>query len=229
MADPPELVYGINPVRELVSEFPADVREILLARPRRDPRLRSILEAAEAHGIPVHLRPQHALARLAGTPHHQGLVAIVAEFRYMPFDTLLDTMSAAQHPLLLLLDRIQDPGNLGALIRSAHLLGADAVIIPRDRAARVTPAARKAAAGATEHLPVVRVTNVVRTMERLFKDAGIWWVGLDAGAPGTLEETDLTLPLGLVVGGEERGARQLTRKRCHFLCRIPSRGGRGVD
>ncbi len=228
MAEPQEFVYGINPIHELVAAYPEEVQEILIARHRKDPRIRRLLEAAESRGIPVHGRPNEALTRLAGNVHHQGLVAVVSGFRYTPLDTLVTRLEQVRTPLVLLLDGIQDPGNLGALIRSAHVLGADAVIIPRDRAARVTPAARKASAGATEHLPVVRVTNVARTMVHLFEEVGIWWVGLDAEAGGLLHETDLDAPLGLVIGGEGKGMRQLTRKRCHFLCKIPSAGTTGV-
>ena len=229
MADSVEIVYGINAVKEITTGFPGDVKEILVGKARPNPRIHGVLEEAEKHDIPVHRRPLPALTRLTGTEHHQGLVAIVKPFRYTSWEALEDRLSSSAPPLLLLLDGIQDPGNLGALLRSAALLHADAVLIPRKRAARVTPAARKAAAGAAEHIPVVLITNVARTMERLFKDHGVWWVGLDADATSTLEDVDLTSPIGIVTGGEGDGMRPLTRKRCHHLCRIPCRTTPGVD
>ncbi len=229
MAEPLEFVYGINPVREVVSGFPEDVREILVGKMRPNPRVDIILEQAGSRHIPVHRRPLQALTRLTGTEHHQGILAIVKPYRYASWEMLEDVLSATATPLVLLLDGIQDPGNLGALVRSAALLGVDAVLLPRKRSARVTPVVRKASAGAVEHIPIVPITNAARTMEALFKGHGIWWVGLDAGATSRLEEVDLTSPIGIVVGGEGAGMRQLTRKRCHHLCRIPYRATPGVD
>jgi len=221
MASPEEYIYGINSVVEAISAHPEEVTEILLARDRRDPRLRRLLDRVQNHQIKVHPRPTHVLSQLAGNDHHQGVVAVVRGFQYMSLEATLQGIPEDETPLLLLLDGIQDPGNLGALIRSAHVLGAHGVIIPKNRAAGVTPTVRKASAGAAAHLPVVQVTNLARTMVNLFKKHGMWMVGLDQMAEQSLPALDLTVPLGLVIGGEGKGLRELTQKRCQLLGKIP--------
>lgn len=225
-----EYVYGINTVLELVSHYPGEVRELLLARDKRDPRLAGLLEQAEAAGIVIHSRPSTVLSKLAGNDHHQGLVAVVEGFRYTELETLQEQLKSTAQPLVVVLDGIQDPGNLGALLRSAHLMGASGVVVPKDRACGVTPAARKASAGAAMHLPVVQATNIVRAMELLFEGQGLWMLGLDQGAPQTLDQLDLTVPVGLVVGGEEKGIRPIVRKACQLKGRIPQLAqSTGVD
>lgn len=234
MSGSDEYIYGINAISEMLGSHPADVREILLARDRRDPRIKQLLELADKAGIKVHPRPTEVLTRLAGNEHHQGLVAVVRGFSYAELSDLQRILSEKQEngqvPLVLVLDSIQDPGNLGGLIRSAHVLGAHGVIIPQDRAAGVTPAVRKASAGALAHMPIVQVVNLARTLEKLFEDSGLWVLGLDQEAPKMLSGLDLTVPLALVVGSEGKGMRPLTRKHCQMLGKIPqiSHAG-GVD
>ena len=222
-----EYVYGINTVQEMLSAHPEEVLELLLARDRRDPRLKRLLDMADTRGIKVHPRPTEVLSRLAGNDHHQGLVAVVRGFKYTTFEELVAQLSGVERPLVVLLDGVQDPQNLGALIRSAHILGAQGVIIPQDRAAGVTPTARKSSAGAVVHVPVVQVVNLARTMDALFEKHGLWMVGLDQDAPSDLSALDLTVPVGLVIGGEGRGLRPLTQKRCQLMGRIPSLAAAG--
>lgn len=231
MSGTDEYIYGINAIMEVLSGHPGEVRELLLARDRRDPRLKTLLELADKAGIKVHPRPNEVLTRLAGNEHHQGLVGVVKGFAYQPLSELQEQLREKQAqgvvPLVLALDSIQDPGNLGALIRSAHVLGAHAVIIPQDRAVGVTPAVRKASAGALAHVAVVQVVNLARTLEQLFEDSGLWVLGLDQDAPGPLSKLDLTVPLALVVGGEGKGMRPLTRKHCQLMGRIPQTSSPG--
>jgi 23S rRNA (guanosine2251-2'-O)-methyltransferase len=151
-------------------------------------------------------------------------VAVVAVYRYRELDDLLEVARAAgEPPLLVVLDGIEDPQNLGAIIRSAHALGAHGVVIPKDRAAGVTPAAAKASAGAVEHCPVARVTNLAQAMEAL-KEAGVWTIATDASGTEELSAVDLTVPTALVIGAEGSGVRPLVRRSCDRTVRIAMKG-----
>jgi 23S rRNA (guanosine2251-2'-O)-methyltransferase len=173
----------------------------------------------------VRRRERADLERLAGNSHHQGLVLRVAPFDYTDLDDFLAARAGEDAPLfLLMLDAIQDPQNLGALIRSAACAGAQGVIIPKDRACGVTPVVEKASAGAVETVPVIQVTNLVQALERL-KQAGCWAFGLDGGADKSIYQADLRGGLVLVVGGEGEGLRPLVRKQCDVLLAIPQYGG----
>jgi 23S rRNA (guanosine2251-2'-O)-methyltransferase len=155
---------------------------------------------------------------------HQGIVAVVADYRYREVEDILAAARlAGKPPLLVLLDGVEDPHNLGAVVRSAHALGAHGVVIPRDRAASVTPSAAKASAGAVEHLPIVQVTNLVRAIEDL-KEAGIWTVAAVPDGDQDLASVDLRGPIALVIGGEGQGVRPLVRKSCDHAARIPMEG-----
>jgi len=168
--------------------------------------------------------PREKLDRLAGTDRHQGVVAVVADYRYRELGELLEGARAAgAPPLVVVLDGIEDPQNLGAIIRSAHALGAHGVVIPKDRAAGITPAAAKASAGAVEHCPVARVTNLAQALERL-KEAGVWTVATDASADEPISAVDLTVPTALVIGSEGAGVRPLVRRTCDRVARIPMQG-----
>jgi 23S rRNA (guanosine2251-2'-O)-methyltransferase len=172
----------------------------------------------------VRAAPRQKLDRLAGTDRHQGVVAVVADFRYAEVDDLLAAAAASGvPPLLVVLDGVEDPHNLGAIIRSAHALGAHGVVIPKDRAVGVTPAAAKASAGAVERCLVARVTNVAKTLEDL-KKAGVWSVALAADGPRPLSELDLRGATALVLGSEGEGLRPLVRKTCDLSASIPMTG-----
>ena len=218
-------VHGLNPVRELLRAGAEGIAELWLA-PGGD-RGRTFAELqrlAEAAGAKVRDAPRPRLDRLAGTDRHQGVVAVVADYRYRELGELLEVArAAAEPPLLVLLDGIEDPQNLGAIIRSAHALGAHGVVIPRDRAAGVTAAVAKASAGAVEHCAVARVTNLARTVEEL-KEAGVWSVALAADGEAALPEVDLTDAHGAGDGSEGAGVRPLVRRTCDRVARIAMRG-----
>ncbi len=219
------VVYGMNPVRELLRAGGEGIAELWLAegagRHRAFGELQRLTRCTAAK---VRTAPRQKLDRLAGSQAHQGVVAVVADYRYRDLDELLAAARASgQPPLLVLLDGVEDPQNLGAIIRSAHALGAHGVVIPRDRAAGVTPAAAKASAGAVEHCPVARVVNLAQTLEEL-KGQGMWAVAADAGGERLLPEVDLTGPVALVVGGEGRGVRPLVRRTCDYIARVPMAG-----
>lgn len=219
-------VYGLNPVRELLRAGAEGLSELWLAEGgERQRAFAELARLGRQAGAKVRLAPRGRLDRLAGTPRHQGVVAVVADYRYRELRDLLEAARArGEPPLLVALDGIEDPQNLGAIVRSAHALGAHGVVIPRDRAAGVTPAAAKASAGAVEHCPVARVVNLARTVESLRED-GLWAVAATADAERSLEEVDLSGPLLLVVGGEGEGIRPLVRRSCDQAARIPM-GGR---
>ncbi len=217
-----ELACGINAVEALLLHHPERVTQLWIAHARG--RVENLIESARRSGITVQQARPERLDRMADGAPHQG---IVAEFRAAePLgDSALDELveAAGAKALLLVLDQVQDPHNLGACMRSAAGAGAQAVVIPRDRAASLTPAARKAAAGAAETLALVEVANLARALERL-QDLGVWCVGLAGEAETRLHQADLTGPLALVLGGEQDGLRQLTRKRCDSLVRIAMPG-----
>jgi 23S rRNA (guanosine2251-2'-O)-methyltransferase len=219
------VVYGMNPVRELLRSDAEGVAELWLAEGGERPRAFAELErAARDRGAKVRSAPRQRLDRLAGVTQHQGIVAVVADYRYREVEEILAAAAASgRPPLVVLLDGVEDPHNLGAIVRSAHALGAHGVVVPRDRASGVTPSAAKASAGAVEHVPVARVTNLVRTLEEL-KEAGIWAVGLVPDGDQDLARVDMRGPTALVIGGEGQGIRPLVRKCCDHVARIPMAG-----
>lgn len=188
------------------------------------PRLRRIVAFARAQGIPVKLLDRKALTSLAGTADHQGIVAQVAEVRYVEVEELLEeSQGRREPPFLLILDGVEDPGNFGALLRTAEATGAHGVVIPKDRAAGVSPTVAKAAAGALEHLHLARVPNIPQLLAVL-KRQGLWIYGTDVSGGRAPQEVDMTLPLALVLGGEGRGLRSLVRSSCDLLISIPMVG-----
>ncbi len=218
-------MYGLNPVRELLRAGAEGLSELWLAEGgERERAFAELVRLGREAGAKVRLAPRARLDRIAGTPRHQGVGAVVADYRYRELEDLLEAARArGGPPLLVALDGVEDPQNLGAIIRSAHALGAHGVVIPRDRAAGVTPAAAKASAGAVEHCPVARVVNLARAVETL-REAGLWAVATAADAGRSLEEVALSGPLLLVVGGEGRGIRPLVRRGCDESARIPMAG-----
>ncbi len=230
------IVFGVGPVRELLRGHRPDVSALWLSRSRaelgdrrggaRDP-LAELAELAERHQIAVDRRDPAELDALAGPGAvHQGVVAIAGAYHYAELDDLVALASAAGPAgLLVALDGVTDPHNLGAIARSAHVLGAQGLIMPRDRSAAVSAAATKASAGATEHLAMARVTNLSRALEEL-KQAGLWTAALAAG-PGArpLWQLDAAVPLCLVLGAEGGGIRPLVARNCDFQLEIPMRAG----
>lgn len=207
----------------MLARHPERVASVMLAERRDDARVRAIEELARRQQRPVERIGAEALRRLVGDVVHQGVIAEITPLAPWGEDELLAALASATAPLLLALDGVQDPHNLGACLRTADACGALAVIVPRDRAAQLTPAVRKVAAGAAEATPVVAVTNLVRTI-KLLKEAGLWVVGADAAAQAQADSVDLKGPVLLVLGGEGTGLRQLTRQNCDFLVRLPQLG-----
>jgi 23S rRNA (guanosine2251-2'-O)-methyltransferase len=202
----------------------APLEEILVAEGVGGRFAAEVRDLARAAGVRLKQMPRSALDRLCRSAHHQGVAARRAVFAYQDLEDLLEKLQGLpEAALLVAADSLNDPMNLGNLCRSALAAGAQGLIIPRDRAAGVTPAVIKAAAGALETLPVCRVTNLADTLLRL-KEAGLWVVGAEAGAPQSLYDADLTMPLTLVIGGEDTGIRPRVRRQCDLVVSIPLAG-----
>jgi len=219
------LVTGLHGVCAALRQHPEQVLALWVDGARRDQRLGELLDLAERHGITPQSATRKTLDRLAGGSRHQGAVARLrgTGARDEAFlDSLLDGLDQA--PLLLILDGVQDPHNLGACLRSADAAGVQAVIAPKDRSVGLTPVVTKVASGAVEHIPLVRVTNLARTLKRLRDRYGVWLVGATGAAEKSLYELDLCGPLGLVMGAEGEGMRRLTAESCDYLARLPMRG-----
>jgi 23S rRNA (guanosine2251-2'-O)-methyltransferase len=214
----PEAVYGINAVREIIGSRPVDY--LLVAQGQHGPRLQEIIEACRSRGISVRFAPRPALDRAAGTPRHQGVVAVCAAKAYDDLETLV---GPDERPLVVVLDGVEDPANLGAVVRSAVAAGASGVVIPERRAAGLSPAVARAAAGALEHSRIARVTNLTRALVDL-KQRGLWIYGFEAQAEKSYLELDYTGSCALVLGGEGHGLHRLVREACDQLASIPLHG-----
>lgn len=225
MAAARELIYGVHSVAAALQRDPAKVLEIQVAEgARSQPRLTELLQEARGVGIPVRTCSREILDELVAEGAHQGIIAWrkpSPPLTEHDLDDLLARLTVP--PLLLVLDGVQDPHNLGACLRTADAAGAHAVISPRDRAVGLTPVVRKVASGAAESVSFIQVTNLARTLREL-KDKGIWLVGADAESEMDLFAADLRGPLALVIGAEGQGLRRLTREHCDFLVRIPMAG-----
>jgi 23S rRNA (guanosine2251-2'-O)-methyltransferase len=218
-----ETIYGLHAVRVMLERHPTRVVAVRLAERRDDARVREIEELARRHQRPVDRVDLHTLTQQLGEVAHQGVAAVITPLPPWTEDQLLAALAEARAPLLLALDGVQDPHNLGACLRTADACGALAVIVPRDRAAQLTSTVRKVAVGAAETTPVVAVTNLVRTL-KLLKEAGLWVVGADAEAEKRAQQVDLKGPVVIVFGAEGTGLRQLTRQNCDFMVRLPQLG-----
>jgi len=219
-----EAIYGINPVKVLLAQETSPLKKIIIADGRSGSPVKEIIDGARQKKIPVEWMPRQHLDELTGRTDHQGIVALRDSFAYADLDDVLKNRNPhLSHDLILILDSILDPQNLGSIIRSAHCLGANGVVIPTDRAASVTPAVIKASAGSAEELPVARVTNLSQTIDGL-KDKGFWIYGADAHGGGNIREQNFNSPVGLVLGSEAKGLRPLVKKKCDFLVTIPMAG-----
>jgi 23S rRNA (guanosine2251-2'-O)-methyltransferase len=218
------IVYGLHAVRAVLARRPADIIRLMVAQDRDDVRQRELRKLAADHGLPLVAATIAELDRLCGGVRHQGAVAEVRPSTAMDENDLLDLLVGAASPaLVLVLDGVTDPHNLGACLRSADAAGVVAVVAPRDRAVGLTPAVRKVAAGAAETTPFAQVTNLARTLRDL-KSAGLWIVGTAADAERELFDAELTGPLAIVMGSEGQGMRRLTRECCDFCVRLPMLG-----
>jgi 23S rRNA (guanosine2251-2'-O)-methyltransferase len=217
-------IGGINSVRAALDLGAQAISGVWLDRRRRDRRLAELAGLARAAGLAVRQVDRSTLDAAADGINHQGVLAWVKapdSRKAQDLDTLLDGLDGP--PLLLVLDGVTDPHNLGACLRSADGAGVHAVIAPKDKAVGLTPVAVKVASGAAESVPFVQVTNLARTLDGL-KERGIWLIGTAGDASQTLFETDLKGPVALVLGSEGKGLRRLTRERCDILARLPMQG-----
>ena len=220
-----DYLYGVNPAREALEGQGRQPLELLIANGERSVRLEELSELAKKQQLKVTFRDRRDLDRLAGHSNHQGVLLRLEPFKYADLDELLAAWRNSGRPaFFLLLDSITDPHNLGAILRSAEVVGCHGVIQAKDRSCPVTPVVEKTAAGALSHLPLCQVTNLSRTIEEL-KKAGVWCYGLagDAGSQD-LYATDLSGNLALVVGSEGKGLRPNIRNHCDALLAIPMRG-----
>ena len=219
-----DMVYGINPVMEALKAQRRQIRELLIVTGRRDRRMDELEALAREKGVPVTRMDGEALEALCGTDHHQGAALQAGALPGMaPEDLLQVAQKRGEEPFIVLLDSIEDPRNLGAIIRTAHCAGAHGVVVPKDRSAQLTGLVSKASAGALEHMPVAVVTNLAKAMETL-KEGGLWLAGLDADGECSLFGGDFKGPLGIVVGSEGKGIRPLVKKGCDFIVSIPLKG-----
>jgi 23S rRNA (guanosine2251-2'-O)-methyltransferase len=214
-------LYGFHAVTSRLRVHPGSVRVLYVADARRDARLKELVERAATAGLSVHPVDDRRLEELAGTDRHQGVVALVdPSLPHVTLDDILDGDNPAR--LLLVLDGVTDPHNLGACLRSADAFGVDAVIVPKDRAVGVNATVAKAASGAADTVPVIMVTNLARALKDM-KEHGVWILGADAGAE-SLFDADLAGPVAWVLGAEGEGLRRLTRESCDRIVGIPLMG-----
>jgi 23S rRNA (guanosine2251-2'-O)-methyltransferase len=220
-----QTLYGIHPVEEALKAGKRRFDHVLVARERRDDRLEAIVALARDLKIRVRTEPRETLTDIARTPAHQGVVAIVRAQQFLTIEDILqiDPPTAAAR-LVLALDGIEDPQNLGALLRSADGAGVDSVVMTERRAAPLSAVAAKAAAGAQEHLRIARVVNLVRALEEL-KRQNLWIIGLDERGTTDYDQFDFTGDCVLVMGREGEGLHELVRRTCDHLLRIPMAGG----
>jgi 23S rRNA (guanosine2251-2'-O)-methyltransferase len=219
-----QVIYGINPLLEVLLSHPAMLEKIVVADGRGGDEVHKILRLAAEHGVPHEFGRRERLEKLAPHQVHQGVVGICREQEYVTVDEVIaHRHEKSKYDLVVLLDSVTDPQNLGSIIRTAHCCGANGVIIPENRAASVTASVAKASAGAVQYLPTAIVVNLVRTIEYL-KTRGFWIYGADGEARMDIDAPDYQGNIALVMGSEGRGIRPLIRKKCDFLISIPMRG-----
>ncbi len=215
-------IYGINAVAEALKARGRAFQWVGVAKERHDLRLQRVVDECRKVGIAVRFLPRPELDRMAGNGAHQGVVAVTSAKQYNELEDVIEA-KRGQHSLIVVLDGIEDPHNLGAVLRTADAAGADGVVIPERRAAGVTAIVAKSSAGASEHLPIARVTNIARTIEEL-KAKNLWIVGLDERGSQTYDTLDYNMDCAVVLGAEGKGIHDLVRRKCDFLVSIPMLG-----
>lgn len=219
-----DILYGLHPVEEALRSGSRKFDHVCVARERHDQRLQKVIDACRESGVRLRFEPKEELTRLAKTSAHQGVVAIARTREFLDLPDLLNALLTLPEPhLLLALDGIEDPQNLGALLRTADAAGVDGVILTERRAAPLSPVAVKASAGAAEHVRIARVVNLVRALEQL-KEHNIWCVGLDERGTTNYDRYDFTSNTVIVLGREGDGLHELVRRTCDHLLRIPMAG-----
>ncbi|HEV8130177.1 MAG TPA: 23S rRNA (guanosine(2251)-2'-O)-methyltransferase RlmB [Acidobacteriota bacterium] len=216
-----QLIYGIHAVSELLKSAPHKIERLWVAQDSENTRLRSLVADAKRHGISIHFEPREAIRRRAASDRHQGVVAAIASIQLLDEDAILNR--CGESPLLLILDGITDPQNLGAILRTAEAAAVDGVFLPERRTAPVSPAVVKASAGGAHHLLIGHIGNVSYFIEKL-QQGDFRVIGLDAAAETNWCDADLTGPLALVLGSEGEGLRPLVKKTCDQLIRVPMLG-----
>lgn len=219
-----EQIYGIHAVSAVLSTTPERFIEVFVLKGREDKRLQPLLNELHQWGISVQFLTRQVLDKKANGETHQGIIAKVQPPKEQTENDLYVLLQQKKHPLLLVLDGVTDPHNLGACLRTADAAGVDAVIIPRDKSAQLTSVARKVACGAAEVVPLIRVTNLARTLKTLQQDYNVWVVGTAGEANSSIYQNKLTGALALVMGAEGDGMRRLTREHCDQLVSIPMQG-----
>ncbi|MBS0581716.1 MAG: 23S rRNA (guanosine(2251)-2'-O)-methyltransferase RlmB [Proteobacteria bacterium] len=220
-----ELLFGIHSIDAALSNDPKNILELYFESDSHNARVKELSEKARELGLKPHARPREALDRMTGGARHQGAVA---RYRAPPPRTEKELYElveqAGKDTLILVLDGVTDPHNLGACLRSAEAAGVTAVVVPKDKAAGITPTVRRASSGAADRVAFFAVTNLARTLKAL-KEGGVWLVGLAGESAQDFYQLDLKGPLGIVMGSEGEGMRRLTGEACDFLAKIPMRGG----
>jgi len=217
-----DYIYGVNAVTEALKARGRAFEWVGMAKERHDLRLQRLIEDCRKLAIPIRFVQRTELDRMAGNAAHQGVVAVTSAKQYSDLDDVIGA-KRGQYSLVVILDGVEDPHNLGAILRTADAAGADGVVIPERRAAGVTGTVTKASAGASEHLPIAKVTNIARTVEEL-KDCNIWTVGLDEHSRQTYDSLDYNMDCALVLGAEGKGLHDLVKRKCDFLVSIPMLG-----
>ena len=215
-------IYGINAVSEALKARGRAFAWVGVAKERNDIRLKRVIDDCRKVGVPVRFIPRIELDEMAGTGAHQGVVAVTSSKQYSDLDDVVGA-KRGDHSLIVVLDGVEDPHNLGAILRTADAAGADGVVIPERRAAGVTGTVTKVSAGASEHLPIAKVTNIARSLEEL-KDRNIWTVGLDERGQQSYNSIDYKMDCAIVLGAEGKGLHDLVAKKCDFLVSIPMLG-----
>jgi 23S rRNA (guanosine2251-2'-O)-methyltransferase len=215
-------IYGINAVAEALKARGRAFEWVAVSKERHDLRLQRVVDQCRRQGVAVRFLVRPELDRMAGNNAHQGVVAVTSAKQYNDLDDVL-AAKRGQHSLVVVLDGVEDPHNLGAILRTADAAGVDGVVIPERRAAGVTATVTKASAGASEHLPVAKVTNIARTLEEL-KSNNLWIVGLDERGSQPYDSLDYSMDCAIVLGAEGKGLHDLVRKKCDFLVSIPMLG-----
>ncbi|CAI0950299.1 23S rRNA (guanosine(2251)-2'-O)-methyltransferase RlmB [Serratia proteamaculans] len=218
-----EIIYGIHAVKALLDNDPQRFLEVFILKGRDDRRLQPLIAELEATGIVIQVANRQWLDEKVEGAVHQGIIARVREGRQYQENDLPKLLESVDTPFLLVLDGVTDPHNLGACLRSADAAGVHAVIVPRDRSAQLNATAKKVACGAAENVPLIRVTNLARTL-RLLQEMNVWVVGTAGEADHTLFQSKMTGPMALVMGAEGEGMRRLTREHCDELISIPMAG-----
>jgi 23S rRNA (guanosine2251-2'-O)-methyltransferase len=216
------VIFGINAVAEALKAGGRAFEWVGVAKERNDLRLQKIIQECRHQGIPARFVPRVELDRMASTASHQGVVAVTSSKQYAGLDDVL-AAKRGEHSLIVVLDGVEDPHNLGAILRTADAAGGDGVVIPERRAAGVTGTVAKVSAGASAHLPIAKVTNIARTLEEL-KAKDVWTVGLDERGKQSYDSVDYKMNCALVLGAEGKGLHDLVAKKCDFLVSIPMLG-----